>query len=137
MRNIESYFSLPINSKLRKKARELRKAGNLCEVLMWLQFHSQKFKGFDFDRQKIIGNYIVDFYCIDCRVVIEIDGSSHNEKTEYDRERDIFLEKLGLVVIHIEAGDVLNRLNEVMQMLHDHPSLQAPLHGGEFSLASL
>ena len=124
MRNIKSYFSLPINLKLRKKARELRKAGNMSEVLMWLQLHNRKFKGFDFDRQKIIGNYIVDFYCIDCRVVIEIDGSSHNEKTVYDSERDIYLEKLGLVVIHIEAGDVLNRLNEVMQMLYDHPALQ-------------
>ena len=93
---------------------------------MWQQFHKRKFKGYDFDRQKIIGNFIVDFYCIDCRVVIEIDGSSHNEREEYDYERDIFLKGLGLTVIHITASDVLNRLNDVMLMLYNHPSLHAP-----------
>ncbi len=96
--------------------------------MLWQQLHKHKFKGFDFDRQKIIGNYIVDFYCADCRVVIEIDGSSHDLKVEYDYERDCFLKELGLTVIHILARDVLNSLNEVMEMLLNHPALQAPLH---------
>ena len=95
MRNLPNYYSLPISPKLAERAKELRKAGNLSEVLMWQQFHKRKFRGFDFDRQKIIGNYIVDFYCTNCRAVIEIDGSSHDEKAEYDRERDAFLEELG------------------------------------------
>jgi len=131
MRNLKSYYSLPINPKLRERAKALRKAGNLSEVLMWQQFHKQKFRGFDFDRQKIIGNYIVDFYCTNCRTVIEIDGSSHDEKIEYDLERDAFLEGLGLAVIHIPVSDVLNRLDDVMRMLYDHPALRAPLQGGE------
>ena len=131
MRNLKNYYSLPINPKLRERAKELRKAGYLSEVLIWQQFHKRKFKGFDFDRQKIIGNYIVDFYCSDCRTVIEIDGSSLDEKAEYDCERDAFLEGLGLTVIHIPARDVLNRLDEVMRMLYDHPALRAPLQGGE------
>ena len=103
----------------------------MSEVLIWRQLRKQKFRGFDFDRQKIIGNYIVDFYSANCNVVIEIDGSSHNEKAEYDGERDAFLEGLGLTVIHIPACDVLNQLDEVMQMLYNHPALRAPLHGGE------
>ena len=131
MRNIPNYSSLPFNPKLRERARELRKAGNLSEVLIWQQLHKRKFKGFDFDRQKIIGDYIVDFYCLDCCAVIEIDGNSHNEKEEYDRERDGFLEGLGLTVIHIPAGDVLNRLDNVMLMLYNHPALRAPLLRGE------
>jgi len=117
MRNRENYFSLPFNPQLRDRARELRKAGNLCEVLLWQQFHKKKFKGFDFDRQKIIGNYIVDFYCTNCHVVIEIDGN-------FDKEQDIFFKKLGLAVIHISAGDVLNRLEDVMLMLREHPALR-------------
>ena len=137
MRNTKDVFTLPFNPKLRERARELRKAGNLSEVLLWQQLNKGKYKGYDFDRQKIIGNYIVDFYCVDCRVVLEVDGSSHNEKEEYDRERDSFLEGLGLTVIHILAGDVLNRLSDVIAMLYNHPALhhpalRAPLQGGEF-----
>ena len=105
----------------------MRKAGNLSEVLIWQQVHKNKFKGYDFDRQKIIGNYIVDFYCVDCDVVIEIDGSSHNDKGEYDQERENFLEGLGLTVIHVSASDVLKRLCDVMAMLNNHPALRAPL----------
>jgi len=76
MRNAKNYYSLPYNPNLRERAKELRKAGDLSEVLLWQQFHKRKFKGFDFDRQKIIGNYIVDFYCTNCDVVIEVDRES-------------------------------------------------------------
>ncbi|MDR2875118.1 MAG: DUF559 domain-containing protein [Methylobacillus sp.] len=115
--------SLPYNPDLREKAKALRKAGNLCEVLLWQQINKGKFKGYDFDRQKIIGNFIVDFYCRNCRVVIEIDGSTHDAKTEYDKKRDIFLGNLGLTVIHIMARDVLQNLEGVMEMLRRHPAL--------------
>lgn len=119
----KNYFSLPYNPKLKERARELRKAGNLPEVLFWKQVHKGKFKDFDFDRQKIIGNYIVDFYCGNCQAVIEIDGSSHDDKQEYDAERDAYLESLGLTVIHISAKDILQNLDATMEWLHDHPAL--------------
>ena len=131
MRNIENYATLPYNPKLRERAKELRKAGNLCEVLLWKQLHKKKFKQYDFDRQKIIGNFIVDFYCVDCNVVIEIDGNSHDDKVEYDNERNQYLEGLGLNVIHIPARDILRNFNDVMAMLNNHPALRAPLQGGE------
>src|SRR6056297_2749722 len=93
-RHSKNYFNLPYNPKLKERARELRKAGNLPEVIFWNQVKRKQFKGYDFDRQKIIGNYIVDFYCTNCNVVIEIDGSSHDHKQEYDAERDAYLESL-------------------------------------------
>ena len=65
---IDKYYQLPYNPHLRERAKELRKAGNLCEALMWRQLRNKNFKGYDFDRQKIIGNFIVDFFCIDCGV---------------------------------------------------------------------
>lgn len=126
-RNSKNYFSLPYNKNLKEKARELRKAGNLPEVLFWNRVKNKQFKGFDFDRQKIIGNYIVDFYCSNCNVVIEIDGSSHNDKAEYDAERDAYLKSLGLTVIHIPVVDVMQNLNGVMEMLYHHPALSPPL----------
>ncbi len=99
-RNTRNYLALPYNPKLKERAKALRKAGVLSEVLFWQQVHKKKFKGFDFDRQKIIGNYIVDFYCPNQNVVIEIDGSSHDNKQEYDAERDAYLKGLGLTIIH-------------------------------------
>ena len=127
MRDSRNYYSLPYNPKLCEKARELRKAGNLSEVLVWQQVSRGNFKGYDFDRQKIIGNYIADFYCTNCHVVLEIDGQSHDNKMEKDRERDKFFESLGITVIRILADDVLNRFDDVMEMLHNHPALRAPL----------
>jgi len=119
----KNYFNLPYNPKLKERARALRKAGNLPEVLFWQRVHKNKFKGLDFDRQKIIGNYIVDFYCPNYQVVIEIDGSSHDNKQEYDAKRDKFLQSLGLEVIHISAKEVLQELDDVMHKLHNHPTL--------------
>ena len=116
------YFALPYNPELRQRAKELRKGGILSEVLLWKQLSRCKFKGLDFDRQKIIGNYIVDFYCASCRTVIEVDGVTHDAKQPYDRARDAYLEQLGLTVIHILAEDVLHDLDAVMRMLGGHPA---------------
>ncbi len=127
----KNYFDLPFNPKLKERARELRKAGNLSEVLFWNQVKNKKFKGFDFDRQKIIGNYIVDFYCGNCQVVVEIDGSSHDDKADYDAARDAYLTSLGLTVIHIRAIDMLQNLAITMQGLYNHPALSGtpPMEG--------
>ncbi len=123
-RNSQNYFNLPYNPRLKERARELRKAGNLSEVLFWNQVKNKQFKGYDFDRQKIIGNYIVDFYCSNCNVVIEIDGSSHDNKQEYDAKRDAYLQSLGLEVIHIPVEDILKNMDVTMQWLYDHPALK-------------
>ncbi len=115
-------MALPFNPKLKDRAKALRRAGNLSEVLLWNQLKRGQFKGFDFDRQKIIGNYIVDFYCAERRAVIEVDGSSHDDKVEYDRQRDAFLMGLGLCVIHILDVDVKRNLAGVMDFLSRHPA---------------
>ena len=99
----------------------------LSEVLLWQQIHKKAFKGYDFDRQKIIGDYIVDFYCLDCDVVIEIDGNSHNEKVAYDACREAYLKELGLTIIHVDAKHILSNLNGVMEMLNNHPPLSVPV----------
>lgn len=62
------WYELPYNANLKNKARELGKAGNLSEVLFWKRVKGKQFLGLDFDRQKIIGNYIVDFFIKDIGV---------------------------------------------------------------------
>jgi len=124
VRNTNSYMSLPYNPKLKERAKALRKSGNLSETLLWQQLKNKQLNGLDFDRQKIIGNYIVDFFCPNCGVVIEIDGISHDEKIEYDKERDAFLTGLRLTVIHVFDSDVKQNLNSVVELLKDHPALK-------------
>ncbi|MGA1410313.1 MAG: endonuclease domain-containing protein [Prochlorotrichaceae cyanobacterium] len=139
MRDTQKYMSLPYNPALKERARALRRAGNLAEVLLWNQLKRKQFFCLDFDRQKIIGHYIVDFYCAEKAVVIEVDGSSHDDKVEYDAQRDAFLMGLGLTVIHLRDGDVKQNLSAVMEFLRSHPALTTPSgcachpsRGGEF-----
>ena len=109
--------NLPENEDLSAFARKNRKAGNLAEVIFWMQVHRKMFYGLDFDRQKVIGNYIVDFYVKRLGLVVEIDGGSHNEKTEYDSQRDQYLESLGLKVFHTTDFDVLHHVSLVLNDL--------------------
>jgi very-short-patch-repair endonuclease len=123
MRDTKNYMSLPYNPALKERAKELRRAGNLAEVLLWNKLKRKQFNGLDFDRQKIIGNYIVDFYCAEKAVVIEVDGSSHDDKVEYDALRDAFLEGLDLTVIHLRDSFVKKNLPGVIEFLRNHPVL--------------
>ena len=92
---------LPKNKDLLSRSRSLRKGYVLSEVVFWKQVRNKEFHQIDFDRQKIIGNYIGDFYIKSLGVVIEIDGSSHNDKEDYDNKRQLFLESLDLVFYRI------------------------------------
>ena len=108
---------LPYNAKLEPRARALRKAGNLAEVLLWLELKNGKVNGLNFDRQKVIGNYIVDFYCHNKLLIIEVDGSSHDNKVEYDEERERFLIGLGLNTLHFTDKEIKNNLNSVINRI--------------------
>ena len=110
---------LPKNKDLLSRSRSLRKGYVLSEVVFWKQVRNKEFHQIDFDRQKIIGNYIVDFYIKSLGVVIEIDGSSHNDKEDYDNKRQMFLESLDLVVFRISDNRIKNDLINVMKELED------------------
>ena len=112
-------LTLPYNPKLKNRAKELRQAGNLAEVLFWQAVKNKQFHNIDFDRQRVIGNYIVDFYCKQLGLVIEIDGESHNYKIEYDETREAFLEGLGLEIIHFNDLDIKSNMDAVLKYLED------------------
>ena len=110
---------LPKNKDVLSRSRSLRKGYVLSEVVFWKQVRNKEFHQIDFDRQKIIGNYIVDFYIKSLGVVIEIDGSSHNDKEDYDNKRQLFLESLDLVFYRISDYRIKNDLINVMKELED------------------
>lgn len=109
--------SLPANRNLRHRARSLRKSGNLPEIVFWQQVHKGKFYKIDFDRQRVIGNYIVDFYIKSLSLIIEIDGASHNEKIEYDERRESYLRSRGLLVWKVSSTEVMMDIEQVMENL--------------------
>ena len=112
-RSLYPYWEIPKNKLLIKRAKDLRKAGNLSEVLFWQIFKDKKKFGFDLDRQVIIGNYIADFFIPELGLVFEIDGSSHENKIEYDAERDAFMKDLKLQVVRISDIEVKNNMSSV------------------------
>ena len=91
----------------RLKARELRKNGILSEVVFWRLVKKCTFHGIQIDRQRCIGPFIVDFYIRSFGAAIELDGVSHIGKYEYDRNRDEYLIRMGIYIIHIESKLVI------------------------------
>jgi very-short-patch-repair endonuclease len=111
---------LPANPNFKVRAKALRQARNLSEVLFWIQVTKGGFHKIDFDRQKVIGNYIVDFYVKKLRLIIEIDGSSHIGKEDYDAERERFLVSLGLRMYRISVFDIMRNMHRVIEDLENY-----------------
>jgi len=107
------------NPKLKALSRELRKKGTLSEVLLWNTLKGKKIKGYQFIRQKPIGDYIVDFFCSKLKLVIEIDGISHNDKSESDQIRQQKLESLGLSILRFYEWDVKKDIHAVVQVIEN------------------
>ena len=99
-------MSLPYEHHLIERARKLRKEMTRQEKHLWYDF--LKDYPLRFQRQKAIGNYIVDFYCHSAKLVIELDGSQHfdEETLRYDKRRTDFLNELGLTVLRIANIDI-------------------------------
>lgn len=109
---------LPYNKNLTERARENRKNPTKAESKIWHDvLRMRQFANFKFLRQKPIDNYIVDFYCSELRLVIEIDGDSHAETVEYDAVRTQILESLGLHVVRYTNADVMGNIEEVYDEL--------------------
>ncbi len=99
------------NKSLHVLAQNLRNNSTLAESVLWKHLRNKQAQGFRFRRQTVFGKYIVDFYCPRLKLVIEIDGSSHNDKYEYDRERDEYLQSLGLTVLHLDNSEILHHIS--------------------------
>ncbi len=101
--------------KLTRYSQNLRRNMTKEERKLWYEY--LKFLPVTIYRQKVIGEYIVDFYCDKYKVVIEIDGSQHyeDEVKEKDKQRDMFLMKLGIIVLRYTNLDINNRFNEVCE----------------------
>ena len=91
-------------------AKQLRKNMTDCEQALWYYLRAKRFLGLKFKKQVPIGKYIVDFLCIDYKVVIELDGSGHLEgkQVEYDIKRDEYIKSKGYKIIRILDNEIKN-----------------------------
>ena len=110
---------IPYNPKLQVLARKLRKDMTFGEVLLWNELKDNKLFGFDFDRQCCIDNYIVDFYCKDLMLAIEIDGMSHNYEEAYNKGelRQTKLESFGIRFLRFSESEMKNDMLNVLRSI--------------------
>ena len=108
---------IPYNPKLVPLARKLRKNSTLSEILLWKRLRNKQLLGYDFDRQKPIGNYIVDFFCKELMLVIEIDAASYDYKSEEDLARQQNIESFGITVIRFDDSAVKRHMIQVLEEL--------------------
>ena len=108
------------NKKLKPFARELRNNSTKAEIRLWAELlRAKKLLGHPFLRQRPIGNYIADFLCKDLKLIIEVDGSSHNMKQEYDENRDRELLELGYTTLRFTNDEVLYNIENVKLILEN------------------
>ena len=126
---------IPYRSDLKEKARRLRKESTLSEILLWCEIKNKQIQGVQFHRQVPVLDYILDFYCHELRLAIEVDGDSHEYKVLYDKIRQDHLETYGITVLRFDDLDVkrdmfyvVNEIWHQVEKLRRHPSV-SPLKG--------
>ena len=98
-------------------ARNLRKNQTDTEQILWLQLRKKRFLNYKFRRQFPIEPYVVDFICLELKLIIELDGSQHSEQIDQDAERTSFLNQRGFKVVRFWNNEVVDNLDGVLESL--------------------
>lgn len=104
------------------RRKELRNNSTYTEIFFWQQVKSKQLEGRKFRRQTSIGSYVVDFYCPEEKLVVELDGEVHfnEEVIKFDQKRTEYLESLGLKVIGFENNEVLKNTEYVLSKIKEY-----------------
>jgi very-short-patch-repair endonuclease len=110
----------PYQPDLKQTARMLRQNLTDSELKLWSKLRGKQILGVQFYRQKPLGDYIVDFYAPKARLVIEIDGSQHlkTENMDKDKQRDAFLEGLGIQVLRFDSRTIFTVTDGVLDTIY-------------------
>ena len=107
-------------SLLRQAVRENRAKPTSTEAALWTELRNRRLNGYRFRRQHAIGRFVVDFYCSDARLVIEVDGPIHRSRRAEDRERDAELERRELRVIRFTNDEAMKEMPSVLGRIAAH-----------------
>ncbi|OOF41851.1 hypothetical protein BKK49_04270 [Rodentibacter rarus] len=115
------------NKQLVQYATELRRNMTDAEYALWYHLRNKNFCGIRFNRQVLIGNYIVDFCCRKLKLTIELDGIQHIEQARYDLERTKYLNSQGYKVIRFWNDEVLTKIDNVLEEIYIEIEQLSPL----------
>jgi len=112
---------LPYSPHLKEYARRMRNHSTRSEIFMWQQLRGKQLRGYDFHRQKPIGNFIVDLYCPELMLALELDGITHEseEVKKKDSIKQARLESLGVTVLHFTDKAIFFDTDQVFKTLED------------------
>ena len=123
--------SIPLSS----RARTLRRQTTEAESALWKHLRGRRLKGYKFRRQVVIEPYIVDFVCLETKIIVEADGGQHVEQIAYDAKRTARLEAMGYHVMRFWNHEILSELHSVLEQnesaLIEAPSPQPSPEGRE------
>ncbi|MFA5556998.1 MAG: endonuclease domain-containing protein [Flavobacteriaceae bacterium] len=113
---------IPYNPNLKEFARQLRNNSTKAEIILWQKLKRKQMYGYDFHRQKPIDNYIVDFFCHELMLAIEVDGYSHQFEEVYDKDvrKTQRLNELGVYVLRFTDNEVLKEMFSVMLAIENY-----------------
>jgi very-short-patch-repair endonuclease len=103
----------------RDAARQLRLNQTNAEQRLWSRLRNSQLKGFKFRRQYPIGPFFADFFCLEAKLIIELDGSQHADEADRDQRRTAFLRTTGYTVLRFWNHEVNSEFNEVVQRIAD------------------
>ena len=111
-----------------RHARDMRLECTDAELLLWRILRNRRFEGFKFRRQHPVGRYIVDFYCHEATLAIELDGGDHDldRQAAYDAARDAALEAEGIRVLRFWNTDLFQNLRGVLEEIYDELTARCP-----------
>ncbi len=98
-------------------ARQLRRRMTDAEEALWKLLRRNKLDGMRFRRQHAVGRFILDFYCPDRKIAVEVDGSIHEDQRDYDQSRDEVLSQYGIRVIRFQNDEVLKDSDSVLERI--------------------
>ena len=101
-------------------ARKLRRTSTDVERRLWHRIRDKQIESFRFRRQRPIGKYIVDFICLEAKLIVELDGGQHSESVLLDEKRTVFLASLGYHVVRFWNNEVLENMDGVLARIREH-----------------
>lgn len=108
-------------SSMKERRQVLRRNMPEAEVILWSRIRQKQIEGFRFRRQYSVGSYVLDFYCPELKLAIEVDGESHfhHDIEEYDKEREDEIKGLGIQILRFENNEIYKNLYGVLQMIDE------------------
>jgi very-short-patch-repair endonuclease len=110
-------------------ARAMRAAPTSGEAFLWAALRARQLAGWKFRRQQVLAGYVVDFYCAELALAVEVDGPIHQQCSEHDRQRDADLAQLGVDTMRLRDADVRANLNSVLRAISARCEWLADAHG--------